>query len=191
MSDPSSVYVTAVETALGWMALAWGAAGLVELTLPLPGREEALQRLHTRRTETQSAEPPEVAALAETLRRYFQGQPVAFETPLDQRRLTPFQRRVYKETQAIPWGATRTYGDLARAAGSPGAARAVGQCMARNPWPILVPCHRVVGSDGRLTGYGGGLEMKRWLLEMERRTAASPSTSGTPAVASEAQRGDR
>jgi methylated-DNA-[protein]-cysteine S-methyltransferase len=191
MSNPSSVYVTAVETALGWMALAWGPAGLVELTLPLPAREDALQRLRARRPVVLAAEPPDVADLAETLRCYFQGQPVAFDTPLDQRCLTPFQRRVYKLTRAIPWGETRTYGDLARAAGSPGAARAVGQCMARNPWPILVPCHRVVGSDGRLTGYGGGLDMKRWLLDMERRTASLPSTPDAPSVTSEAQGGDR
>ena len=76
-------------------------------------------------------------------------------------------------TRGIPRGQTRTYGELARMAGSPGAARAVGQAMARNPWPIIVPCHRVLGSDGALTGFGGGVDMKRRMLQMEGALVAS------------------
>jgi len=75
---------------------------------------------------------------------------------------------VWEVARAIPRGETRTYGQIARQVGSPRAARAVGQAMANNPWPVIVPCHRVLGSDGRLTGFGGGLEMKRRMLEMER-----------------------
>jgi len=74
---------------------------------------------------------------------------------------------VWELTRAIPRGHTRAYGEIAREVGSPGAARAVGQSMARNPWPVVVPCHRVVASDGSLTGFGGGLVMKRRMLEME------------------------
>jgi methylated-DNA-[protein]-cysteine S-methyltransferase len=80
---------------------------------------------------------------------------------------TPFLKRVYEAVVEIPPGETKTYAEVAELARRPGAARAVGAAMARNPFAPLIPCHRVVGSDGRLTGYGGGLDMKRQLLEME------------------------
>jgi len=78
-----------------------------------------------------------------------------------------FERRVWRVLERVPWGETRSYGDLARAAGSPGAARAIGGAMHRNPIAVVVPCHRIVGADGSLTGYGAGLERKRALLELE------------------------
>ena len=83
--------------------------------------------------------------------------------------MTAFQQRVLHLTSAIPAGALRTYGQLARDVGSPHASRAVGQALGRNPVPIVIPCHRVVGSNGRLTGYSGGrgIESKRWLLRLE------------------------
>lgn len=80
---------------------------------------------------------------------------------------TAFQRRVWAELARIPWGETRTYGQLARAMGAPKAARAVGQANHRNPIPIFIPCHRVIGADGTLTGYAGGLHFKRMLLQLE------------------------
>ena len=92
--------------------------------------------------------------------------PRSFDLPLDPRG-TSFQRRVWAALTAIPWGETRTYAQIAAAVGSPRAVRAVGQANHRNPIPILIPCHRVVGADGTLTGYGGGLELKRKLLELE------------------------
>jgi len=82
---------------------------------------------------------------------------------------TAFQRRVWAALQQIPWGETRTYGEIAAAIGAPSAARAVGGACARNPIAIIVPCHRVVGSNGKLTGYAGGIERKRWLLAHEQR----------------------
>ncbi len=82
---------------------------------------------------------------------------------------SPFQRRVWQALLEIPYGATTTYGELALRLGKPGAARAVGLANGRNPFAIVVPCHRVVGARGALTGYGGGLERKRWLLDHERR----------------------
>ena len=92
---------------------------------------------------------------------------------------TPFQRAVWDSLLAIPYGETRSYGDVARAIGKPGAARAVGRACGANPWPIIVPCHRVVGADGALGGYSAGLEWKRLLLELEgkRRRSASHGTS--------------
>ena len=97
---------------------------------------------------------------------------------------TPLQRQYWQLLREIPYGETRTYHELARALGRPRAARAVGQCNARNPWAIVVPCHRVIGENASLTGYAGGLEMKRRLLELEgiQVTAlrAMTSLSATP-----------
>jgi methylated-DNA-[protein]-cysteine S-methyltransferase len=153
---------------MGWVGMAWSRRGLVRVTLPLPTEAEALDQLPPDRA-SQRAECAalDVGALENKLQRYFAGEAVCFDEVLDPSIGTGFQRRVWTLVRAIPRGETRTYGQVARDAGSPGAARAVGQAMARNPWPILVPCHRVVGSNGELTGFGGGLEMKREMLALE------------------------
>jgi methylated-DNA-[protein]-cysteine S-methyltransferase len=105
------------------------------------------------------------------LTEYFDGARTSFDMPMARGRDlgTPFQRRVWSALQAIPFAETITYGELARRVGSPKAARAVGRANATNPLSIVVPCHRVIGADGSLTGYAGGEERKRWLLEHERR----------------------
>jgi len=97
---------------------------------------------------------------------YLDGQRRDFDLPLDVRG-TDFQRRMWAAVAGIPYGQTRTYADIALAIGKPKAMRAVGAANGANPLPLVVPCHRVVGSDGCLTGYGGGLDVKRKLLEME------------------------
>ncbi|CAL9391949.1 methylated-DNA--[protein]-cysteine S-methyltransferase [Streptomyces pilosus] len=106
----------------------------------------------------------------EQLAAYFAGELRAFTVAL-RLRGTPFQRRVWEQLARIPYGETRTYGQLADALGNPKASRAVGLANGRNPVGIIVPCHRVVGASGGLTGYGGGLERKRRLLDFERGTA--------------------
>jgi methylated-DNA-[protein]-cysteine S-methyltransferase len=98
---------------------------------------------------------------------YFAGELARFEIPLAARG-TEFQRRVWHALGEIPYGETTTYGELAAAIGRPDACRAVGLANGRNPISIVVPCHRVIGSGGALTGYGGGIERKRWLLAHER-----------------------
>jgi len=103
---------------------------------------------------------------AEQLDRYFAGTLTVFHLPLDLAG-TPFQRRVWDELVRIPFGETISYGELARRVGRPGSARAVGAANGQNPVSIIVPCHRVVGSNGKLTGYGGGLPRKAWLLDHE------------------------
>ncbi|MEU0331777.1 methylated-DNA--[protein]-cysteine S-methyltransferase [Streptomyces sp. NPDC006193] len=113
---------------------------------------------------------PVFADTVEQLRAYFAGECREFTVPLGLRG-SPFQRSVWQQLTRIPYGETRTYGELAEALGSPRASRAVGLANGRNPVGIIVPCHRVVGSDGSLTGYGGGLERKRRLLDLERGTA--------------------
>jgi methylated-DNA-[protein]-cysteine S-methyltransferase len=100
------------------------------------------------------------------LSEYFEGRREDFDLPLDLNG-TEFQRQVWTELTAIPFGQTVSYGDLARSIGKPSAVRAVGAANGDNPISIIVPCHRVIGSDGGLTGYGGGLERKEWLLKHE------------------------
>ncbi len=106
----------------------------------------------------------------EELRAYFAGERLGF-TVSTAARGGEFERRVWALLKEIPFGETRSYGDLARALGDVGLARDVGIANARNPIGIIVPCHRVIGSDGSLTGYAGGLERKRYLLDLERGTA--------------------
>ena len=104
------------------------------------------------------------------LAAYFAGELTEFELPLSMDG-TEFQRRVWAALQDIPYGETVSYGKLADEIGAPGASRAVGLANGRNPIGIIVPCHRVIGADGGLTGYGGGIERKRFLLDLERRVS--------------------
>jgi len=102
------------------------------------------------------------------LAAYFAGRLTVFDLPLRPEG-TPFQQQVWRALRDIPYGETRSYAQVAAALGRPAAVRAVGRANGSNPLPIVVPCHRVIGSDGTLTGYGGGLAAKRWLLDLERR----------------------
>ncbi|TDD34469.1 methylated-DNA--[protein]-cysteine S-methyltransferase [Actinomadura sp. KC06] len=109
------------------------------------------------------------ATVAEQLSAYFAGDLTEFDLPLNLQG-TEFQKRVWTALQEIPYGETTTYGQLAVELGKPSASRAVGLANGRNPVSVIVPCHRVVGSTGDLTGYGGGLERKRYLLDFERKS---------------------
>ena len=109
---------------------------------------------------------PLLAEAADQLRAYFAGAALAFDLPLDLQG-TPFQRRVWQALLAIAPGCTRSYGDIAAALGAASAVRAVGGAVGRNPVSVIVPCHRVIGRDGGLTGYAGGMERKRALLALE------------------------
>jgi methylated-DNA-[protein]-cysteine S-methyltransferase len=116
---------------------------------------------------------------------YFAGQLREFDLPLRMAG-TSFQRRVWQELVRIPFGTTISYGELATRIGKSAAARAVGRANGSNPISIIVPCHRVIGADGTLTGYGGGLDNKRWLLEFERR-AVDGQTTGYSGVSTESR----
>jgi methylated-DNA-[protein]-cysteine S-methyltransferase len=114
--------------------------------------------------------------LRETLRQleeYFAGERLGFSLPLDFEG-EPLQVAVWKAMRDIPYGQTLSYGEIARRIGQPQAARAVGAACGANPLPIVIPCHRVVGADGSLTGFGGGLPTKRFLLALEQRVAPQP-----------------
>jgi methylated-DNA-[protein]-cysteine S-methyltransferase len=110
------------------------------------------------------------AAVAE-LNAYFTGELTDFTVPLSVRRGSEFERAVWREMSKIPYGETRTYGAVATALGDRGAARAVGAACNRNPIPVIVPCHRIIGAGGKLVGFGGGVPRKRHLLELEARVA--------------------
>lgn len=111
---------------------------------------------------------------AQQLREYFSGRRREFDLPLSPAG-TPFQRRVWELLRDIPYGSATTYKALAQALGQPGAARAVGQAVGANPLPFCIPCHRVIGSDGSITGYALGIELKQRLLELERNNAGAPA----------------
>ncbi len=130
----------------------------------------ALVKLHflpwTPPDEPPAPDDPLLAEAARQLGEYFAGERHDFDLPVAPPG-TPFQRRVWEELRRIPYGTTTTYGAIADAVGSPSAVRAVGAANGRNPVGIVVPCHRVVGSDGRLRGFGGGVERKEQLLALE------------------------
>ncbi|MGA8252748.1 MAG: methylated-DNA--[protein]-cysteine S-methyltransferase [Mycobacterium sp.] len=118
-----------------------------------------------------SLEPGAFAEAVDQLGAYFAGELTDFDLELDLRG-TDFQQRVWKALLTIPYGETRSYGEIAEQIGAPGSARAVGLANGHNPIAIVVPCHRVIGASGSLTGYGGGLERKQTLLELERHRAS-------------------
>ena len=148
---------TTHESPIGILTLTASGAGLTGVHFP----EEPPALAGSR------ARPGLLAAARRQLDEYFAGERRAFDLPLDLDAGTDFQRSVWRAVATIPHGATVTYGELARRSGRPGHARAAGGANARNPLPVIVPCHRVVGGDGALTGYAGGLDRKRLLLELE------------------------
>jgi methylated-DNA-[protein]-cysteine S-methyltransferase len=148
-----------VDTPIGALTLVAGEAGL--RAIHFPGRAPDL--------DPADRDADRLACAAAQLREYFAGARTAFHLPLDLGG-TPLQRAVWERLQAIPCGTTTTYTRLAQEVGRPGAVRAVGAAVGRTPVPIVVPCHRVLGADGSLTGYAGGLERKRALLDHERST---------------------
>lgn len=154
-----SLFMTSLAAPIGRVHVYVDARGrLVRIDLPVT----------TRPATDVPVDAVRCAAVVRQLDEYFAGRRRAFELELAPEG-TPFQQRVWRELRAIPFGATISYRQLAERLGQPSAMRAVGAANGRNPIPIVVPCHRVIGRDGTLTGYAGGLERKRFLLELERR----------------------
>jgi methylated-DNA-[protein]-cysteine S-methyltransferase len=159
-------------TEIGPLLLAATREGLVNVVFHAtdPVRGKALDRLASR-LGAEPVEAPDSPLLAEAIRQvraYFAGERRDFELPLDWSLISGFNRQVLRElASGVPYGAVVGYGDLAGRVGQPGAAQAVGTAMGSNPLPVVVPCHRVVESDGGIGGFGGGLETKRKLLALE------------------------
>jgi O-6-methylguanine DNA methyltransferase len=157
-----------IETPVGVMRAAATRRGIVRLTLPRESGRGFAAWLARALPDAESVDwLPHLDKLRQELAEYFDGKRTEFDVPLDLRG-TPFQLRVWNALLAIPYGETKSYLELARDLRSPRAVRAVGAANGSNPIPILVPCHRVIESGGGLGGYGGGLELKRRLLALER-----------------------
>lgn len=150
----------------GWVGVLGSNSGLLKVTLPQPLARQA-ERLLGGGVGKAVCSDDFFAGLMERLRSYFAGQRPAFNDELDLSPATAFQREVWQLTRLIPYGETRSYGWIAEKLGKAGAGRAVGQALASNPLPIIVPCHRVVAKDGRLGGYRGGVGKKGYLLRLE------------------------
>ncbi len=153
-------HVWMYDTVLGQVAIAEESGRVTNLFFP----EEYIP-LELQRKETDA-----LKKAAEQLREYLQGKRTVFDVPLAPEG-TAFQKQVWEALTKIPYGKTSSYGKLAKDIGRPGAARAVGMANNRNPIPVIIPCHRVIGADGSLVGYGGGLPIKEKLLALEKGKA--------------------
>ena len=159
------MYYTYCESPIGTLLLAGDGSALTHIAFARAEGPAAPDAAWIRREAPFAAAKGELAA-------YFAGELRRFSVPVAPAG-TPFQLRVLEQLQRIPYGETRSYGEIAQAIGRPAAPRAVGAANGRNPIPIVIPCHRVIGSRGELTGFAGGLETKRFLLELERPTQHS------------------
>jgi methylated-DNA-[protein]-cysteine S-methyltransferase len=165
------VAVASMDSPVGALLLAVTPRGVLHIGFPNADHDMTLREI----SAVVSPRIVGAAHAADEVRReldeYFSGKRTSFSLRLDRRLMTPFAREVLAATAAVPFGATTTYGDIASRIHRPGAARAVGAALGSNPIPIVVPCHRVVGASGALTGYGGGLERKVYLLQLESQPA--------------------
>lgn len=148
-------------------AIAWIASPLGRLCLCSDGRALTALRFHHAAIPGPARPDAVIEQASQELREYFDGARQHFDVSLALHG-SPFQRAVWQALQSIPFAQTVSYGEIARRIGEPGAARAVGLANNRNPIALIVPCHRVIGANGRLVGYGGGLAAKEWLLRHER-----------------------
>ncbi|MET7278629.1 methylated-DNA--[protein]-cysteine S-methyltransferase [Kribbella sp. NPDC005582] len=158
-----------VDSPIGELSLAVDETGLcrVAFQIPSPPRRPERQRL-----DRPAESDPLLTRTAEQLAAYFAGELQEFDLPLSVRSGTEFERAVWTQLSKIPYGEMQTYGDVAKiVAKDVGASRAVGTACNRNPLPIVVPCHRVVGAGGKMVGFGGGIPTKRHLLELEARVS--------------------
>jgi len=160
------------STTLGWAGVLASQKGLLKLVLPQSSWRKAVSlvegfalRWHDRTLK--KAEAGYFGDLPERIRDYLDGKPVVFHDKLDLSSASAFQRRVWEADRSIPYGETRTYSWVASRVGLPKAARAVGQALAKNPLPIIIPCHRVICSNGDLGGFSGGRDWKQRLLQIE------------------------
>lgn len=167
----SSVCTHNFQSRIGRLQLEWDRDSSRLAGIRLPGSANGRAKAGGGRRSVGFSQdlPKWLQELVGQLAEYFDGRPVKFsQTCLDLEQFTPFYRRIYSQISRMSAGETMSYGGVAAAAGSPRAARAVGQAMATNPYPIVIPCHRVVASDGGRGGYSGGLDMKWYLLVLER-----------------------
>lgn len=170
-ADPFHLLVDLLQTPIGPMMIAADLHGKLRAALFTEQTEVVdaqLRRIYGENAFTLSPSP-DPSSLSTRILDYFAGELAAIESISVETGGTEFQREVWRELRNIPCGSTLSYGELARRIGRPAAVRAVGSANGDNPVSVVVPCHRVIGADGSLTGYGGGIERKRWLLDHENR----------------------
>jgi len=162
-------HVGTVDSPLGPLRVAVSDIGVAEISYTVSESEEAFRkRLLARGFDLLPAETAgDIAPVTKQLKEYFGGQRNRFDLPIDFGGITPFARSVLAATVDVPFGQLATYGDIAARIGSPGASRAVGNALGRNPIPVIVPCHRIVRSDSSIGGYTGGIHLKERLLAIE------------------------
>jgi methylated-DNA-[protein]-cysteine S-methyltransferase len=172
MPDDKSIFIGEMPvTPMGnvWVALSERGLVAVEFQTDLQSfTQHVLKQISSTHAQI-SLDPEKTAPVLEQIAEYLRGERRGFDLPIDWSVLTPFQFQALQLTYAIPYGETTTYGEIAARLGNPRAARAVGRAQATNPMPLVIPCHRVLGTDGKLHGYGAanGLETKAWLLKLE------------------------
>ena len=162
-----TLYYTVFKTKRGWIGILGSKAGLRAVTLPKNTQQQALNSLGEHSKQAISS-PELFSNLEQRLQDYYSGNQTTFSDKLDFSDATAFQQQVWEAARLIPCGETRSYGWVAKQIGKPSAARAVGQALGKNPFLVVVPCHRVIAGDGSLGGFGDGLEMKRKLLKLEK-----------------------
>ena len=149
------------------MGVLYSPKGLTRIILPCDSKQEVLAKISIESSGIKDDRPDSKEDLPNRLQRYFAGEPVDFLDKLDLNDATSFQKSVWKATQTVPYGETRSYAWVASKINC-NSARAVGQALGKNPVPIVVPCHRIINSNGKLGGFGGGLEIKENLLDLEK-----------------------
>lgn len=185
---------TIFDTAIGACGLVWGENGIVGTQLPLPDSIDFAGRLQRRFPDAEAAEPPpQIQRIIASIVALMRGETRDFlDVELDMEDVEDFNRRVYALTRAIPPGRTRSYGEIATDLGDLALSRAVGQALGENPFPIIVPCHRVLGSNGKVGGFSanGGVETKMRMLSIEKaRTSDVPSLFDDLPLAAPPRRG--
>ena len=179
--SPQALGFALFDTPLGWCGIAWGAEGITGVQLPGTDAEATRQRMQRTVPGVPEADPPaQVREAMTAVTGLLQGRPRQpadlRDIVLDMRAVPPFHRRIYAAVRAIPPGQTRTYGEVAQMLGEPGASRAVGQAMGKNPFAPIVPCHRVMAAGGRSGGFSapGGTRTKLRMLEIEGAAFGEP-----------------
>ena len=171
------LYFSSFLTPLGYVFIAKSAKGVCQISFPYPAEKDIIRliqrnissRLPDKGTQTSIQRNDSLLKYEmNLLKTYFKGKQVDFDFPLDLSSGTPFQILVWEKLREIPYGECRSYKWVAEQIGNPRAVRAVGMANNKNPLPPVIPCHRVIGSDGSLTGYASGLHVKKYLLEMEK-----------------------
>jgi len=162
MNSNASVF----ETQLGWVGISGSDIGIKQLILPVGSFSEACRLIGIQ--DNYEENPSGVLAdIIDRVKIYLKGHKVDFTDKVDYSGATEFQRMVWKTNRLIPYGETRSYSWIAEQIGRPNAARAVGQAVGSNQLPLIIPCHRVLAKDGSIGGYGGGINLKRYLLKLE------------------------